>query len=115
LSKYGEGCIVEVDVDDPREHGQRGRRPALVVSVDAFQDVLGMAFVCPITTRGGSARGSRNELEVGLPADLPVKGVVLVHQIRSIDLVARNGQALAVCPRATLLAVRARLRAILGI
>jgi mRNA-degrading endonuclease toxin of MazEF toxin-antitoxin module len=115
LSKYGEGCIVEIDVDDPRGHEQRGRRPALVVSVTAFQDALGMAFVCPITTHGGAARGSRNELEVALPAGLPVKGVVLVHQIRAVDLVARNGAALAPCPRPTLLAVRARLRAILGI
>ena len=74
-----------------------------------------MAIVCPITTHGGSARRSRNELEVALPAGLPIKGVVMVHQVRTIDLVARNGEAIAMCPRATLLSVRARLRAILGI
>jgi mRNA-degrading endonuclease toxin of MazEF toxin-antitoxin module len=83
--------------------------------VSAFQEAIGMAVACPITTHGGSARRSRNDLEVELPAGLSVKGVVLVHQVRTIDLVARNGQSLAMCPRATLLAVRARLRTILGI
>jgi mRNA interferase MazF len=74
-----------------------------------------MAIVCPITTHGGSARGSRNELEVALPAGLPVKGVVLVHQVRTVDLEARNAEPVAICPRATLLAVRARLKTILGV
>ena len=73
-----------------------------------------MAIVCPITTHGGTARGARNELEVVLPAGLPVKGVVLVHQVRTVDLEARNAEPLTVCPRATLLAVRARLKTILG-
>jgi mRNA-degrading endonuclease toxin of MazEF toxin-antitoxin module len=113
--KCEEGCIVEIDVDDPRGHEQRGRRPALVVSVNAFQEALGMAIVCPITTHGGSARRTRGELEVAVPAGLPVKGFVLVHQVRTVDLTVRNGEAIAICPRPTLLAVRARLRAMLGI
>ena len=71
MSKYAEGCIVEIDVDDPRGHEQRGRSPALVVSVTAFQDALGMALVCPVTIHGGKTRGSRNELEVALPAVWP--------------------------------------------
>jgi len=40
---------------------------------------------------------------------------VLVQQVRTIDLAARNATVLAVCPRAILLAVRARLNAILGL
>jgi mRNA-degrading endonuclease toxin of MazEF toxin-antitoxin module len=74
-----------------------------------------MAVVCPITTHGGTARRSRNDLEVAIPAGLPVNGVVLVHQVRTIDLEARNAVLVAMCPRGTLLAVRARLKAILGI
>ena len=74
-----------------------------------------MAIVCPITTHGASARRSRNELEVALPMGLPVNGAVLAHQVRTIDLVARNGEPIAMCPRATLLTVRARLKAMLGV
>jgi mRNA interferase MazF len=110
-----EGSIVEIDVDDVRGHEQRGRRPALVVSVTAFQEAIGMAMVCPITTHGGSASRPRGSLEVALPPGMPVKGMVLVQQVRTIDLDARNAAVVAVCPRATLLAVRARLKAILGL
>jgi mRNA-degrading endonuclease toxin of MazEF toxin-antitoxin module len=113
--KVEEGSIVEIDVDDTRGHEQRGRRPALVVSVTAFQEAIGMAVVCPITTHGGTASRPRDSLEVALPPSLAVKGVVLAQQVRTIDLAARNANVLAVCPRATLLAVRARLKAILGL
>jgi mRNA-degrading endonuclease toxin of MazEF toxin-antitoxin module len=109
-----EGSIVEIDIDDVRGREQRGRRPALVVSVTAFQ-AIGMAMVCPITTHGGIASRPRGGLEVALPPGMTVKGMVLVQQVRTIDLDARNATVLAVCPRATLLAVRARLKAILGV
>lgn len=111
----GEGSIVEIDVDDVRGHEQRGRRPALVVSVTPFQEAIGMAVVCPITTHGGTATRPRDGLEVALPPGLPVKGMVLVHQVRTVDLSARNASVLAACPRPILLAVRARLKAILGL
>ena len=110
-----EGSIVEIDVDDTRGHERRGRRPALVVSVTPFQQAIGMAMVCPITTHGGTASRPRDTLEVALPPGLPVKGMVLVQQLRTIDLVARNAVVVAVCPRAILLSVRARLKAILGL
>lgn len=110
-----EGAIVEIDVDDTQGHEQRGRRPALVVSVTPFQQAIGMAVVCPITTHGGTASRPRDSLEVALPPGLAVKGMVLVQQVRTIDLAARNATVLAVCPRASLLAVRARLKAILGL
>lgn len=110
-----EGTIVDIDVDDTRGHEQRGRRPALVVSVTPFQEAIGMAVVCPITTHGSTASRPRDSLEVALPPGLAVKGMVLVQQVRTIDLAARNATVLAVCPRAILLAVRARLKAILGL
>jgi len=113
--KVEEGSIVEIDVDDARGHEQRGRRPALVVSVTPFQEAIGMAIVCPITTHGGTAGRPRDSLEIALPPGLAVKGVVLVQQVRTIDLAARNASILAICPRATLLDVRARLKAILGL
>ena len=115
MKGVAEGSIVEIDVDDTRGHEQRGRRPALVVSVTPFQETIGLALVCAISTHGGSAIRPRDGLEVALPPGLPVKGMVLVHQVRTIDLTARNAEAIATPPRATLLAVRARLKAMLGL
>jgi mRNA-degrading endonuclease toxin of MazEF toxin-antitoxin module len=111
----GEGDIVEIDAGDAVGHEQRGRRPALIVAVDALQSALGLAVVCAVTTHGGRAAPPRNDLEVAVPPDLPVKGVILPHQLRTIDLKARRAAQLCTVPRATLLAVRARLKPLFGL
>jgi mRNA-degrading endonuclease toxin of MazEF toxin-antitoxin module len=110
-----EGDLIEIDVDRAAGHEQRGRRPVLIVSVNALQSALGLAMVCAVTTHGGRAEGARNDLEVAIPPGLPVKGVVLPHQLRTIDTNARNANRLCAVPRATLQATRARLKTLLGI
>ena len=110
-----EGDVIELDAPTSSAgHEQPGRRPALVVSVDAFHE-LGLAFVCPVTTRGGKAVRSKSSLEVAIPAGLRVTGMILPHQLRAVDWNARNAAHLDRVPRATLLAVRARLKAILEV
>ncbi len=49
------GDILEIDAEAAIGHEQQGRRPALVVSVEALQSALGLAMVCAITTHGGRA------------------------------------------------------------
>jgi mRNA-degrading endonuclease toxin of MazEF toxin-antitoxin module len=110
-----EGDVVEIDADSAVGHEQRGRRPVLVVSVDALHSTLGLAVVCAITTHGGRSTGARNDLEVSIPPGLAVTGVVLPHQMRTIDTKARNATKLCTVPRATLQSVRARLKVLLGI
>jgi mRNA-degrading endonuclease toxin of MazEF toxin-antitoxin module len=51
---------------------------------------LGLAIVCAITSHGRRATNARNSLEVLIPPGLPVKGIVLPHQLRTIDRFA-NG------------------------
>ena len=110
-----EGDLIEIDVEGAAGHEQRGRRPVLIVSVNALQSALGLAMVCAVTTHGGRAEGARNDLEVAIPPGLPVKGVILPHQLRTIDTNARNANKLCGVPRATLQATRARLKTLLGI
>lgn len=109
-----EGDLIELDAGDAVGHERQGRRPALVVSVDAFHET-GLAFVCPVTTRGGKAVRSRSSLEVPVPPGRKVTGVVLPHQVGTVDWEARRCSVVDSVPRPTLLAVRARLKAILGI
>jgi mRNA interferase MazF len=109
------GDILEIDAETAIGHEQHGRRPALVVSVEALQSALGLAMVCAITTHGGRASGARNELEVPIPPGLTVKGVVLPHQMRTIDCKTRNAKKLCTVPRATLQATRSRLKTLLGL
>jgi mRNA-degrading endonuclease toxin of MazEF toxin-antitoxin module len=110
-----EGDIIEIDADAAVGHEQRGRRPVLVVSVDALQATLGLAMVCAITTHGGRSAVPRNDLEVAIPPGLPVKGVVLPHQLRTIDCKARNAMKFCMVPRATLQTTRSRLKTLLGL
>jgi len=75
--------VVILDLDPAIGHEQAGRRRALVVSYEPFHR-SGMATVCPITTRAPKYPG-----EVAVPAGhagQTLDGVILVHQIRTIDL-----------------------------
>ncbi len=112
---FAEGDVIEVDADQSVGHEQQGRRPVLVVSVNALQTALGLAMVCAVTTHGGRAERARNDLEVPIPPGLQAKGVILPHQLRTIDWKARNSRKLCSVPRATLQATRARLKTLLGL
>lgn len=75
--------VVIVDFDPVVGHEQAGQRRALVVSYDPFHR-SGMAAVCPIMSRPPKYPG-----EVAIPAGhagQTLDGLVLVHQVRTIDL-----------------------------
>jgi mRNA-degrading endonuclease toxin of MazEF toxin-antitoxin module len=75
--------VVIVDFDTAVGYEQAGQRRALVVSYEPFHR-SGMAAVCPITSRPPKYAG-----EVAIPAGHAGQtpdGLVLVHQVRTIDL-----------------------------
>ncbi|HZZ95231.1 MAG TPA: type II toxin-antitoxin system PemK/MazF family toxin [Usitatibacter sp.] len=114
MTRLAEGDLIWVPDEEAHGREQAGKRPAIVVSVDAFNDI-GMAMVCPVSSHRGTAHATRNPLEVALPGDLPLGGVVLCDQIRTIDWKARKATRIANAGRPALLEVRARLRRLLGI
>ena len=76
-------AVVLVDLDPVFGHEQQGRRRALIVSYEPFHR-SGMATVCPITTRDPKYPG-----EIPIPAGHAGQtrdGLILVHQVRTIDL-----------------------------
>jgi mRNA interferase MazF len=81
------GDLVVLDFDPQVGHEQVKRRPALVLSTAAFNDVFGLAFVAPVTTE---PKG--HAFEVPLPSTLRVKGVVMVHHLKSFDWRARRAR-----------------------
>lgn len=78
------GDLIWTDFDPTKGREQAGRRPALVVSGNAFTKNTGLAVVCPITSRI-----RRFPTSVVLPAGLPITGEVLLSHIRSIDTEVR--------------------------
>ena len=45
------GDIVWLDFNPQLGHEQRGRRPALVMSYKAYNEKIGLAIFCPITSK----------------------------------------------------------------
>ena len=73
---------------DPSEgHEQAGRRPALVLSPASYNGRVGLAILCPITSR---VKGY--PFEVALPAEGAVSGVVLSDQVKSLDWRTRGAE-----------------------
>ena len=81
---FDQGDIVEVDFDPTRGHEPAKRRPALVVSSYDFNISNSMTIVCPISTRERPFF-----LHEPLPDNCCVRGVVVMEQVRAIDLEAR--------------------------
>jgi mRNA interferase MazF len=102
------GHFIWLNFDPQAGHEQRGKRPALVVSHDAFNRRLGFVFVCPI-----SNTKRKNPFYVLIPAKEGVKGMILADQLRSLDYRARKAEFIAECPDILLQEVLRRIKPIL--
>lgn len=80
-----QGDIITLEFDPQVGHEQKGRRPAMVVSNNIFNDFTKMAMVCPITNSNRSF-----PLHVALDDRTATTGVVMCEQIKALDISARN-------------------------
>jgi mRNA interferase MazF len=85
-------------------HEQSGRRPALVLSPGSYNGKVGLAILCPIT---GQEKGY--PFEVRIPDGLPVEGVVLSDQAKSLDWRSRGAEFACAMPEEDTRAVLHRL------
>lgn len=103
------GHIVWLQFDPQAGHEQAGRRPALVISPKLYNGKVGLALMCPITSR---AKGY--PFEVALPANVNVSGVILADQVKSLDWRARKAQFECEVPAGVVLEVLEKIRALLS-
>ncbi len=105
------GEIWLVGLDPTQGHEQKGRRPVLVVSPEAFNRVTKVPVVLPITSGGDFARtaGFAVTLE---GAGTKTTGIVRCDQPRALDLGARSGKKLENAPAAIVDEVLAKLATI---
>lgn len=103
------GDIVWITLNPQAGHEQAGRRPAVVVSPVAYNARVGLALLCPVTSQVKAY-----PFEVALPQGLPVSGVVLADQVKSLDWRARQATVVCRLPAATLAEVLAKLGALLS-
>jgi mRNA interferase MazF len=102
-----------IDLDPVRGHEQAGRRPALVLSVDAFNaGPAGLLMVAPIT---GTMRGIRWHVPVTPPeGGLDRPSAILCEQARTVAAM-RLGRRMGQVSGTTLSAVATRLRYLLDL
>ena len=86
-----------------------GRRPALVLSPAAYNAKVGRALLCPV-----SSQVKGYPFEVAVPDGLPVSGVVLSDQVKSLDWRARGAELICAVPAETTHAVLQRLQTLVS-
>ena len=86
--KYpGRGDLIWLTFDPQVGHEQKGRRPAIVLSPREYNAKVGMALMCPVTTRIKDY-----PFEVILPDECEITGVVLADQVKCLDWRARDAE-----------------------
>ena len=90
------GDLVWLNFSPQKGHEQAGRRPAICLSPKIYNSKTGLAIFCPITSK---IKGY--PLEVKLPDNLPIAGVILADQIRSLDWRARKAEFITKAPSKT--------------
>jgi len=92
-----QGEIYEVDLEPVKGHEQRGKRPVVIVSQTRFNEATGLPIVAPVSQGGDFSR--RRGLTVQLSGTgTKTQGVVLCHQIRVLDIHARNARRIEELP-----------------
>jgi mRNA interferase MazF len=80
-----QGDIIICDFDPQSGHEQAGRRSAIVVSKQSYNEVSTVTMVCPITST------SRDwAFFVELPKGMQTHGKVFTDQVKTFDLKSRR-------------------------
>ena len=102
------GEIWLVSLDPTEGHEQKGRRPVLIVSPEAFNRATKAPIVLPIAS-GGNIAGMAGFAIFLAGAGTKTTGVVRCDQPRALDFGARNGRRLETVPDSIMDEVLARL------
>src|SRR5271169_43741 len=102
------GEVWLVSLDPAAGHEQKGRRPVLIVSPEAFNLLTKVPVVVPITSGGKFARTAGFAVPL-TGAGTKTTGVVRCDQPRALDLAARGGEKLESIPDAIMDEVLARI------
>src|ERR1700688_816665 len=105
--KRGEIWLVSLDPSPCNQ--QKGRRPVLVVSPEAFNRSTRVPVVLPITSGGNFARMAGFAVSLLAAAGTKTTGIIRCDQPRALDLAARGGRKLESIPDAIMAEVLARI------
>ncbi|WP_455474705.1 type II toxin-antitoxin system PemK/MazF family toxin [Bartonella sp. B30(2025)] len=102
------GEIWLVPLDPSLGYEQKGMRPVLIVSPEAFNRVTKTPIVLPITSGGSFARTAGFAVSL-MGVGLHTTGVVRCDQPRALDIGARKGKKIETVPSMIMNEVLAKL------
>jgi mRNA interferase MazF len=103
------GDVVWITLNPQSGHEQSGRRPAVVLSPGIYNEKVELVILCPITNQ---IKGY--PFEVIIPDGLPVSGVILADQIKSLDWRVRDAEWICALPPRVVIEVMQKLGTLLS-
>ncbi|WP_105965020.1 type II toxin-antitoxin system PemK/MazF family toxin [Apilactobacillus micheneri] len=92
-----QGDIIWITTSNNMGHEQQGTRPGIVLSTQKHNYYTGMVTVAPITSNTKSI-----PTDIILPNNLKTNGRILMNQVRSFDLNAREYDIVESVPQSTI-------------
>lgn len=105
-----QGDLIWLDFNPQKEHEQRGKRPALVISPKIYNEKTSLCLCLPITSK---VKGY--PFEVALPKKLSIEGVILSDQVKNMDFNARNAQYICQVPSIVIQKVQQNIVSLIGL
>jgi Growth inhibitor len=79
------GDIIEMDFNPTKGHEQSGKRPALIISNEAYYRRTKLIIVCPISNTPNDF-----PMHIKLGGGIKTTGSILTQHIRTVDPAARQ-------------------------
>ena len=103
------GDVIWITINPQAGHEQAGRRPAVVLSPQPYNEKVGLALLCPVTNQ---IKGY--PFEVVIPPGLPVSGSILSDQVKSLDWRTRNAELIGTLPSKVIVEVLQKIGLLLS-
>ncbi len=103
------GDIVWLNFNPQSGLEQAGRRPALVISPQTYNQKTELAICCPITSQIKDY-----PFEVKIPECLEIRGVVLSDQFKSLDWKTREAEFICKLPKPELNEVLGKINVLIN-
>ncbi len=104
------GDVVWLSFNPQSGHEQSGHRPAIVISPREYNEKVGLALCCPITSRI-----KEYPFEVRIIIKNKIDGVILSDQVKNLDWKERQARHIATASKETLHEVLEKLNLLINI
>lgn len=88
------GDVIWLSFNPQSGHEQSGHRPAIVITPREYNEKVGLALCCPITSKIKDY-----PFEVRINIQGKIEGVILSDQVKSLDWQERQARYIAAAPK----------------